>query len=149
VTKQQERMLRWTMSFNTRTGEDYVRQLRGLGAILAVPVHKEGQQPDYRLVRDLSRRPAKLLDEDLSKIRSIYWIDDKPRSVQEVMNVLQLKLQPPHFVAFMPDKLEQKLLQLEKAYRGLAEDQIEETKFRIVERDGRFEPQVVEQTPKR
>jgi hypothetical protein len=148
-TKQVERMLRWSMKFDTRTGEDYVRQLRGLGAVLAVPVHKEGQQPHYKLIRDLSRRPAKLLDEDLSTIRSIYWIDDKPRSVEEVMNVLQLKLRPPHFVAFMPDQLEKELLRLEKSYRGLEEDQIEETKFRIVEKGGRFEPRVIEQTPRR
>ena len=148
LTKQHERMLRWTMHFNTRTGEDYVRQLRGLGAILAVPV-KEGDRPDYRLIRDLAKRPAKLLDEDLSQIKRIYWIDDKPRSVQEVMSALQLRLRPSHFVAFMPEELEQKLLQLEKEYRGLAEDQIHETKFRIVEKNGRFEPQVIEQTPKR
>jgi hypothetical protein len=148
-TKQQERMLRWSMNFNTRNGADYVRQLRGLGAILAVPVHKDGQQPDYRLIRDLSKRPAKLLNEDLSKVHSIYWIDEKPRSVQEVMKALQLKLRPAHFVAFMPDQLENKLLRLEKAYRGLEEDRIYETRFRIVEKNGRFEPEVVEQTPKR
>ena len=49
----------------------------------------------------------------------------------------------------MPEELEQKLLKLEKAYRGLEEDQIHETKFRVLEKDGRFEPQVVEQTPRR
>ena len=37
----------------------------------------------------------------------------------------------------------------EKAYGGREENQIHETKFRIVERDGRFEPEVIEQTPKR
>ncbi len=147
-TKQQERMLRWTMSFNTRTGEDYVRQLRGLGAILAIPV-KEGERPEYRLVRDLSRRPAQLLDEDLSKIQRIYWLDSNPRSVREVMNTLGLRQQPSHFVAFMPEELEKKLLRLEKAYRGLEENQIFETKFRVVERGARFEPEVIEQTPRR
>lgn len=142
------RMLRWTLLFNTRTGEDYVRQLRGLDAILAVPV-KEGERPEYRLVRNLSQRPAQLLDEDLSKINRIYWIDNNPRSVQEVMSALGVRVRPSHFVAFMPHELEQKLLRLEKAHRGLEEDQIFETKFRIVEKDGRFEPEVVEQTPKK
>jgi hypothetical protein len=148
LTKREKRMLRWTMSFNTRTGADYVRQLRGLGAILAIPV-KEGQPPEYRIVRDLTRRPAQLLEEDLSQIKRIYWIDDKPRSVQEVMNALGLKLQPSHFVAFMPLELEQKLFELERDHRGLAEDQIHETKFRIVESAGTFRPEVMEQTPKR
>ncbi len=147
-TKQDERMLRWTLKFDTSSGEDYVRQLRGLGAILAIPV-QGGERPEYKIVRDLSQRPAKLLDEDLSKIHRIYWIDDKPQSVREVMNTLGLKLQPRHFVAFMPEELEQKLLRLEKAHAGREEDQIYETKFRVVKRGGRFEPEVVEQTPKR
>ena len=148
LTKREKRMLRWTMSFNTRTGADYVRQLRGLGAILAIPV-KEGNPPEYKIVRDLSRRPAQLLDEDLSQIKRIYWIDDKPRSVQEVMSALQIRLSPSHFVAFMPLELEEKLFQLERDYKGLAEDQIHETKFRIVESGGTFRPEVMEQTPKR
>jgi hypothetical protein len=148
LTKREKRMLRWSMSFNTRTGEDYVRQLRGLGAILAVPV-KEGQKPEYKVVRDLSRRPAQLLDEDLAQIKRIYWIDDKPRSVQEVMNVLQVRLRPSHFVAFMPIELEEELFKLERAYKGLEEDQIHETKFRILESGGKFRPEVMEQTPKR
>jgi hypothetical protein len=76
-------------------------------------------------------------------------VDDKAQSVNDVMSILGVNLRPSHFVAFMPEELEKKLLRLEKAYRGLAEDQIEETKFRMIERNGRFEPQVIEQTPKR
>ena len=148
LTKREKRMLRWSMSFNTRTGADYVRQLRGLGAILAVPV-KEGERPEYKIVRDLTRRPAQMLEEDLSQIKRIYWIDDKPRSVMEVMNTLQIRMRPSHFVAFMPIELEEKLFELERAYKGLAEDQIHETKFRIVESGGSFRPEVMEQTPKR
>ena len=148
LSRREKRLLRWSMSFNTRTGEDYVRQLRGLGAILAIPV-KEGQKPEYKVVRNLSQRPAQLLEEDLSKINRIYWIDDKPRSVMEVMNVLQVRLKPSHFIAFMPIELEQKLFELERAYKGLEEDQILETKFRIIESGGSFRPEVMEQTPKR
>jgi hypothetical protein len=147
LTQREKRMLRWSLLFNTRTGEDYLRQLRGLGAVLAVPV-KEGPPAEYMLVRDLSRRPAQLLDENLSQINRISWEDRDPRSVQEIMSALGLRLRPSHFRAFMPEKLEQKLFELERDYRGLAEDQIEETKFRMIERNGRFEPQVIEQTPK-
>src|SRR5947209_5971339 len=35
LTTQQKRVLRWRMTFDTRNGEDYVRQLNALGAILA------------------------------------------------------------------------------------------------------------------
>ncbi|HZY85739.1 MAG TPA: hypothetical protein VFE78_12970 [Gemmataceae bacterium] len=147
LNKREKRMLRWSMSFNTRTGDDYIRQLRGLGAILAVPV-KEGNPPEYKIIRDLSKRPAQLLDEDLSQIKRIYWIDDKPRSVMEVMNVLQIRLRPSHFVAFMTIDLEQKLFELERDYKGLAEDRIHETRFRIVESAGTYRPEVMDQTPK-
>jgi hypothetical protein len=148
LNEREKRMLRWSLLFNTKTGEDYVRQLRGLHAILAVPV-KEGPPDEYKVVRDLSRRPARLLDEDISRLNRIYWRDTDPRSVREVMSALGIRLRPSKFVAFMPRELEQKLFELERDYRGLAEDQIYETKFRIVERDGRFEPQVIDQTPKR
>jgi hypothetical protein len=148
LNKREKRMLRWSLLFNTRTGEDYVRQLRGLGAVLAIPV-RENPLPEYRLVRDLSRRPAQLLDEDLSRINRISWEDKDPRDVAEVMSTLGLRLRPSHFRAFMPLELEQKLFELERDYHGLAEDQIFETKFRILERNGRFEPQVIEQTPLR
>jgi hypothetical protein len=148
LNKREKRMLRWRMSFNTRNGGDYVRQLRGLGAILAIPV-KEGQPPEYKIVRDLSKRPGQLLDEDIYQIKRIYWVDDNPKSVQEVMSTLQLRLRPSHFFAFMPIELEDTLFRLERDHRGLAEDQIHETKFRIVESAGTFRPEVMEQTPKR
>lgn len=153
LSRREKRMLRWTMKFNTRSGEDYVRQLRGLGAILAIPVKEvKGQPPEYKIVRDLSRRPAQLLEEDLSKINRIYWVDQdsgSPRSsVSEVMHVLQIPLRPSHFIAFMPIELEQKLFELEKSYKGLEEDQIQETVFRIVESGGTFRPEVMEQTRK-
>jgi hypothetical protein len=148
LSKREKRMLRWRIIFNTRTGEEYMRQLRGLEAILAIPV-KEGQPPEYKIVRDLTKRPAQLLDEDLSQIKRIYWIGDDPRNVQEVMNVLQLRLRPSHFVVFLPLKLEDELFKLERAYKGLEEDQIYETRFRIVESGGTFRPEVIEQTPNR
>ena len=36
-------MLRWSMIFDTRTGMDYLNQLRGLGAILAIPTGADGK----------------------------------------------------------------------------------------------------------
>jgi len=154
LSRREKRMLRWSMKFNTRNGEDYVRQLRGLGAILAIPVKEvKGQPPEYKIVRDLSKRPAQLLDEDISKINRIYWVDQDsstPRSsVPEVMNVLGIRLRPSHFIAFMPIELEQELFKLERAHKGLDEDQIHETVFRIVESGGHFRPEVMDQTPKR
>ena len=63
------------------------------------------------------------------------------------------ELRPSRFVAFMPEELENKLFQMEKAYvqqnfPGLREDQINETQFRVVQAGGRFEPEIVTVTPK-
>ncbi len=70
LTQREKRMLRWSMLFNTNSGPDYVSQLQGLGAILAVPVREDASGREYRLIRDLSGRPAKLLDEDITKIHA-------------------------------------------------------------------------------
>ncbi len=55
-TQREKRMLRWVMWFNTNSSADYVAQLRGLGAILAIPVREEADRVDYKIVRDLSAR---------------------------------------------------------------------------------------------
>ena len=65
-----------------------------------------------------------------------------------VMQALGLKMRPSHFVAFMPEKLEQKLFKLELEYEGLKEDQIDETKFEVVKTANCYEPRVIDQTPK-
>ena len=152
LTQREKRMLRWSMVFDTNSGRDYVLQLKGLGAILAVPVREQGDKPDYKIIRDLNARPAKLLDEDLSQIQRIYWVDDKPQSVNDVMAILgvQLPRPPSHFVAFMPEELEQKLFKLEKDWLakinpGRTEDDIVETRFRIKHIGSKYEPEVTSQ----
>ena len=137
-------MLRWSMIFDTRSGQDYLNQLNSLGAFLGIPV---GDGKSYKIVRNLSQRPAKLLDEDISKIQRIFWIDDRPESVLSIMQAIGYPNVPTHFVAFMPPELEQEMYELEKKFRGRSEDQIHETKFRaVLGRDKRYHPVVIEQT---
>jgi hypothetical protein len=127
LTKRQERNLRWVMLFNTIDGQDYLRQLRGLGAILAIPDPQGG----YILVRDLNHVPARGTKEDAAALKRIFWIDDKPGSVQSLAMALRLPLIPPHIVAFFPEKLEKELLDKELKYRGRREENIRETRFRV------------------
>lgn len=124
----QKRILRWVMLFRTEDGHDYLIQLRELGAILAIPDPAGG---GYLVIHDLSRRPAKPVKEDLEQIKRIFWVDNKPESVASLFRALNLPT-PPHFVAFFPVKLEEELLKKELAYRGLKEDEIEETRFKVV-----------------
>ncbi len=147
LNKREQRMLRWVMEFDTRSGPDYLRQLDGLGAILAIPKDSGGEH-DYWIIRDLKSRPAKLLDEDVSSIQRIYWIDDKPQSVSQLVNALGLRKVPSHFVAFMPEELENKLFQLELSYAGRTEEEIYSTRFRVRRDGGSYVPYVVEQKPK-
>ncbi len=140
LSQRQKRLLRWTMVFNTRNGGDYLRQLSLLGATLAVP-EPDGQ---YRVYRDL--RPGSQGEiEDLATIKSIYWIDDRPESVNGLMAALGVRTNPPHFVAFFPQNLEDKLAKLEHDYKGLSEDQIHSTRFEIINN----EPRVTAQEPAR
>jgi hypothetical protein len=133
--------LRWRLLLNTNNGPDYLRQLRGLGAILAVPV-REKPDVEYQVVRDL-RRPARLLAEDVNKIQRIHWVDDNPESVRDLLATLGLNVRASHFKAFFPEELERQLFELEKkAAGGRAEDEIYETRFRLREVGSRFVPEV-------
>lgn len=151
LSKREKRNIRWTLLFNTSSARDYVSQLQGLGAFLAFPVGQGQQGLDYAVVRDLSSRPVKMAREDIYQLNRIRWFDDNPESVGGVMSVLGIRLPapPPHFIAFMPQELEDKLLELELKYlkkkdRNRTEDDIKETKFRLNRRGKEYEPQVTD-----
>ena len=141
-----QRLLRWTMLFNTRDGQDYCRQLVGLGAILAIP---DPVKPDrYLIIRDLTAQPVEPREEDLAQIQRIYWIDDKPSSIQSLAGALGLQPIPSRIVAFFPEGLEKKLLDLELNFRHHKEEDIVETRFEIrLTSAGHYEPMVISQRP--
>jgi hypothetical protein len=152
-TEREKRMLRWSMLFKVNNSPEYVAQLNGLGAILAIPVREDANgAAEYEIVRNLSARPAKLVKENIKEIqRMVYWVDEKPESVQGVMFVLGLQqVRANHFLAFMPEALERKLLSLEISYLHRKhpdhkEDAIASTRFEIQVRKGKYEPVVIEQ----
>jgi hypothetical protein len=130
VLDRKERQQRWVMTFNTKDGDDYARQLNSLKAILAIPdpKSKEGQ---FLAVEDLAQRPAKVKAKDLTKLDRIYWIDDKPESVKSLATALRLDPVPKYIVAFFPKELEKDLLAKELNYQKTPEDQIKETHFHV------------------
>ena len=147
LSERQKRLLRWSMTFNTENGEDYLRQLRdikpGNGAILAIPTGK-GQ---YEVIEDLSQRPAKGQIKDISTIGRISWVDDKPESVAGLARALGI--QPPQFfIAFFPTELETELARLEREFANRNEDDIEETRFAVERAADGYHARVVAQTPK-
>jgi hypothetical protein len=144
MSQREKRQLRWTMMFNTRDGNDYLRQLQALGAILAIP--QEGGQ--FLVLKDLSRRPAVGEIEDITKINRIYWIDDKQQSVTSLSNALGLVPPPRLIAAFFPESLEKELLDKERRWFKGSEDDILETKFQVSHRGGTYEAVVVGVTGK-
>ncbi len=139
-SSRQQRVLRWVMRFNTLNGNDYRRQLAGLGAILAFP------QPDggYMVYEDL-RAPAKGEIKDIASIKRIFWVDEKKDSIRSLAQAMEVPVPDGPIVAFFPQELEADLLRKELAYKGKKEEDIKETHFKINPRGGKYVPEVVEQ----
>jgi hypothetical protein len=144
LEERERRMGRWVMVFDTYNGEDYARQLAGLGAFLGIPVGK-GDSVSYKIIRDLKARPVAGDVEDLADIGRIQWTDERPESIAPLCRALNIHPVPDHLLAFFPIELEQRLLRLELRYKGLREDQIRETRFKIRKTADGYEPMVIEQ----
>ncbi|HBI46937.1 MAG TPA: hypothetical protein DDY78_29405 [Planctomycetales bacterium] len=124
--EREKRMLRWSMKFNTQNGNDYLRQLEALGAVLAIPTG-----PNSFEVVDLTKKPLRPEAKDLSTIQKIWWIDDNPRSVLSLMEAMRLPGRPGRIIAFIPNEVEDDLAKTELAYHHLEADDIFETTFAI------------------
>jgi hypothetical protein len=127
-----KRKLRWTITFNTHGGDDYLRQLHALQAILAF----RGPDGELKVVKELLRRPVKYESDDLKNLNRIFWIDDKRESVEQLARALGLDFVPDQIVALFTHEFERELLHKELAFRNKREDQILETRFQILMRGG-------------
>ena len=131
------------MMFDTRDGRDYLQQLAALKAFVAVPTAS-----GYQVIRELNARPAVGKVEDLKDLKRIFWVDNRPESIRPLAEALGVKPIPDHLVAFFPQELEDELLKKELKFNGLREDEIQETRFRVLKRGTAYVPIVVEQTKK-
>ncbi len=125
-----KRKLRWTITFNTQSGDDYLRQVNILGAILAFRT----PAGDLKCVKDLMRRPVKLENDDVQKLDRIFWIDDRRDSVEQLARAMQLDFVPDRIYALFPKTFEDKLLEKELDFAHKTEDQIIETRFQVLMR---------------
>ena len=145
------RGLRWVIRFRTTSGQDYLEQLRSLGAIVVVPTPPDFKTRMY-IFRDLNNptpgvviQPADW-DELSDQIR---FCDLKETSGRQISTVLNLPYTAPYFWAFFPKGLEDELARKETAYQNRRAEDIEETVFQAVQRGGQFELDIVRQTVKR
>ncbi|MCA9164196.1 MAG: hypothetical protein KDA62_14505 [Planctomycetales bacterium] len=135
------RAARWVLTFDTRTPQDYLKQMGGLGAEVAFP--DRGDR--YRYFTDLAGSPKSSL-RDLASENRIYWVDENPQSYMPVAQHLGVG-RPPIMIAFLPVDLEQQMLKLELAYNGpKQEEDVEQTVFKAVRSDNGYKVIVIDQT---
>jgi hypothetical protein len=144
-TLRQTRQNRWTLIFDTRDGNDYLRQLRTLGATLAVKDRAGG----YFVIRDFDQSPPRGVPADINLIPGLHWLDSKPDSVRSLAVALGLERIPDHVIAFFPTQFENRLRELEKRLGAIDEEKIKETTFRVVKRGRGYDVIVAELQPKR
>jgi hypothetical protein len=125
IDPHQKRKMRWSMRFDTRNSGDYLRQLEGLGVVLAIP---DGS--NSYIVVDLTKRPFKPENKDMSTSKKIWWFDNDPRSVQGLMKTMGLPFRPQRDVAFIPQEAEEELAKKELE-TGLKIDDVFETTFGV------------------
>lgn len=137
----QRRNKRWTITFDTRNGTDYLRQLSVLGATL-VGDYADGGPVMYRKL-NLIPVTGEPLD---SSLRSqLVWVDNRPGAIRELADAMGLQRNPQAIRAYFPARLEQELLQLELAYRNKKEEEIDSTVFRMVLEGSSYRMYVTEQ----
>jgi hypothetical protein len=143
LSVREQRMLRWTMSFDIRNGEDYAKQLCDLGVFIAIEIPDE---PDtVRVYKDLGP-DAKGKATKLKDISRMPWIDGRKESVSALCTYMGIKSEPSRIIAYMTEEMEKNLLKMElKAAGGVEEDKIKETVFKIVKRGDKYEPVVASQ----
>jgi hypothetical protein len=82
------------------------------------------------VVVDLTKRPFKPENKEMSTSKKIWWFDNDPRSVQGLMTAMGLPFRPQRDVAFIPQEVEEELAKKELA-TGLKVDDVFETTFGV------------------
>lgn len=143
-----ERVYRWHIMLDTRSGEHYLKQLQFLKAYIGQPEKAGAGKLQYRIFRDLTHLPASGKIEDVNRLNRFFAVDTKPESVRALASALGLTRQSYHLVVFFPRALEEELARKELAYRGRTESQIAATQFHILWRGKDYDVQVTDQRVK-
>ncbi len=126
LDQRQKRLYRWSINFNTKSGNEYLQNLEAIGAVLAIPTG-----PNSYEVVDLTKRPFKPEVKDISTIQKVVFTDSGGKDVQGLVDALGLSLHTNRIVVFIPSELEDELSKAELAYGRLDENDVFETHFAI------------------
>lgn len=147
------RNMRWVLRFKVTGGQDYVDQLRSMGAVLLFPHPSDGKQMVYySLGNSIPGAPRDGELADVGRLFSadrIKFSDARRDAVSGVARAVGVPFDPRNFWAIFPKDIEEKLARLETGFRNKRADDIEETIFRVFVRGGQFDIAVDEQRLKR
>jgi hypothetical protein len=145
ASSSQGRTLRWTLSFTTQNGRDYLAQLASLKASVLFP---RGNGKAI-ILRDLNNPTKREEVREIANIKEMFFVDDRVDSVLSMARAVDLDFSPELFIAFFPREVEEELAAKERAYRNRKEEDILSTTFRIVVRGGEYVITVTEQKARR
>ncbi len=144
ASEREKRMYRWKLDFDlphnlpeAQRIEVYLRQLDSLGAILALPTDRNNR--GFLVVRKLLERPVKPSPENPANLRMIYWYETNPAMGVSLARHLGVKV-PNGYIILMPQTLETTMekLEKEKTPPGVRTDDIDETRFRVIQDGGGY-----------
>ncbi len=84
-----------------------------------------------------------MLDEDAATLGLIYWFNNDPIWTELIMREMKIDMKPSHFIVLFPRDLEEEFAKEETRYlkaKGLGEDRIKFTHFRLELRGNRLTP---------
>lgn len=137
------RAARWVLISQGSDIHSHIIQLDGLGAAFAVP--GRGDRFVYFHNAASSNRTSE--ERDLGGENRIYWTFEKPSMVREFCQMVGIP-NADMLVMFLPVELEERMAEMERNYQGKGEEDVAQTRFRIVQRGGRYDVTVVGQTLK-
>jgi hypothetical protein len=150
-TARDQRKDRWVLEVKYKDTEDLRKRLVELQTVVMVP---EGEGK-FRLWRN----PAKHVDkgeavdiQGLVKLNRIWFTLKDQDDREAAAKLLGLAAVPDYVTIFIPQDLEQEMLNKELAYRGLTEAQLNagnwETAFEVHRKNDKWDVRVVEQKKK-
>jgi predicted Ser/Thr protein kinase len=143
VSGRSARAARWVLVGQGTDIRNYLMQLDALGAAFAVP----GRGGQFIYFRNMASPSRTSEERDLSGENRIYWTFEKPSMVREFCRYVGIP-NADILVMFLPLELEERMAEMERNYQGKSEGQIAQTRFRIIQRDGRFDVIVAAQVLK-
>jgi hypothetical protein len=140
------RGLRWVLRFGTKSGRDYLNQLKALKAVVMVPVPPENKR--MLIIRDPGNPRADefATDADIAaQADKMQFQDARKDSNEALAEALRLPYTPAAFWAFFPKELEDEMARLEVAFGNKRAEDIRETIFQVIVTGGEARLKVVGQ----